>query len=144
MLICTIQRGYAITFSFMAANNDDLEELVRTMESLSFSEPGPMPSAAATMVAQQQPAPVVSNTLASVPSKPTKPTVSQAPSTVLPASGRSSENAAEPQAVQSAAIPEPPPTSTAAAPAPPPPATAPPPPPTPTVSSTASAAPTAE
>lgn len=143
-LICTIQRGYAITFSFMAANNDDLEELVRTMESLSFSEPGPMPSAAATMVAQQQPAPVVSNTLASVPSKPTKPTVSQAPSTVLPASGRSSENAAEPQAVQSAAIPEPAATSTAAAPAPPATAKATPRRATATVSSSASEVPTAE
>ncbi|PYX89826.1 MAG: hypothetical protein DMG67_14180 [Acidobacteria bacterium] len=105
-LICTIQHGYAITFSFMAANNDDLEELVRTMESLSFIEPGPMPGSAPTMVAQQQPAPVVSNTLASAPSTTT---VTQAPSTVLPASaaGRSNENAAEAQTVQSAAIPEP-------------------------------------
>src|SRR5262245_3768885 len=52
-LICTILRSYAITFSFMAANDDDMEELVRTMESLSFIEPGQM-AASQTMVPGQQ------------------------------------------------------------------------------------------
>src|SRR5262245_41158699 len=52
-LVCTILRGYAITFSFMAANDDDLEDLVRSMESLSFIEPGQMAGTVNTAGAQQ-------------------------------------------------------------------------------------------
>lgn len=48
--ITTFLRSYAVTFSFMASNSDDMAELVRTMESLAFFEPGELPAVPGTKV----------------------------------------------------------------------------------------------
>jgi protein TonB len=98
-LICTIQRGYAITFSFMAANNDDLEDLVRSMESLTFIEPGQL-AAPQTEVAGHEQAPPASGSTSG-------PAATRAPSTFVPANtdGRPGEAAASSQ-TQPAALPE--------------------------------------
>ncbi len=79
--ISTLLKSYAVTFSFMAANSDDMEELVRTMESLNFFDPGVL----ANLPIQPNPqvAPVTAS-VASTPA-PTTTTVAQAPSAVLSA-----------------------------------------------------------
>lgn len=59
--ISTVVRDYALTFSFIAANLDDLQELTRTMESVSFYEPGKMPAMPAATA-------LVNNTLAATQS----------------------------------------------------------------------------
>jgi protein TonB len=127
-LICIILRNYAITFSFMAANDDDLEDLVRTMESLTFVEPGQM-ATPQTMVAGQQQAPAASS-----------PVAARAPSTLVPATAESRPT--EPAALPESASAQPAETSSPARTTPPPAkttrrATA-------TVSSPASEVPTAE
>jgi len=79
--ISTLLKSYAVTFSFMAANSDDMEELVRTMESLNFFEPGVL----ANMPIQPNPqATPVAASIAPAPS-PMTTTVAQAPSAVLSA-----------------------------------------------------------
>jgi protein TonB len=111
-LICTILRGYAITFSFMAANDDDMEDLVRSMESLSFAEPGQITSAPTAVASQQAP---------SASSSTNATAVGRAPSTLVPATteSRPSANAVQSQPVQPATLPETaaaPPTAAAAPP----------------------------
>jgi protein TonB len=95
--ICILLKSYAITFSFMAANSDDMDDLVRTMESLTFFEPGLMANAPARPVAiqpQTQAEPTVVATISTPPAPPT--TTMQAPSAVLPA-GTTENRAAETQ-----------------------------------------------
>jgi protein TonB len=111
-LICTILRGYAITFSFMAANDDDMEDLVRSMESLTFIEAGQM-AAPQTMNAGQQ-APSGSGASSST-------TAIRAPSTLVPANTESRPGTIETQSqTVQPALPEaataPPVTTTANAP----------------------------
>jgi protein TonB len=87
-LICTILHGYAITFSFMAANDDDMEDLVRSMESLTFIEPGQMATPQTNTAGQQAP---------SGSGAPSSTTASRAPSTLVPANTESRPGAIETQ-----------------------------------------------
>jgi periplasmic protein TonB len=79
--ISTLLRSYAITFSFMAANSDDMEELVRTMESLNFFEPALAANAPVQANPQAAPAPTTA-VVAAAPAAPS--TLVRAPSTILP------------------------------------------------------------
>ena len=56
--LVTVEHGYALTFSFIASNQDDLEELVRSAESLSVFKPGSelVVSTEANEPTKQQPA----------------------------------------------------------------------------------------
>jgi TonB family protein len=77
--LSTLLKSYAVTFSFMAANSDDMEELVRTMESLNFFDPGML--ANAPLQPNPQAAPVTTS-VAPTPA-PTTTTVAQAPNAIL-------------------------------------------------------------
>src|SRR5713101_4643491 len=57
-LVCIVLRNYAITFQFKATNDNELEDLVNTMLSLSFLDSGhPQASAAATTTTHLAPQP---------------------------------------------------------------------------------------
>ncbi|HTC92929.1 MAG TPA: TonB family protein [Terriglobales bacterium] len=91
--ISTFLRNYAITFSFMAANSDDMQELVRTMESLNFSDPGVLASVPI------QPSPEATPVAASIASTPAPmtTTVAQVPSAVLSPASTASQPVEAPQ-----------------------------------------------
>jgi TonB family protein len=74
-LVCIVLRDYAITFQFKATNDNELEDLVNTMLSLSFLDSGqPAATAAATTTTAVQ-APTQRATTAPMPA-PVQPTTS--------------------------------------------------------------------
>ena len=99
--ISTLLKSYAVTFSFMAANSDDMEELVRTMESLNFFDPGMLANVPIQPSPQTAP---VTTSVAPTP-VPTTTTVAQAPSTVLSATTTASRPIETPPPATSSAGP---------------------------------------
>lgn len=92
-LVCIVLRNYAITFQFKATNDNELEDLVNTMLSLSFLDSGqPQATAAATTTTHLAPQPTQAVPLAS----PTSAVSAPATTTTLAVQARTQRAATAP------------------------------------------------